>query len=405
MRIINKVSSWVFTNLASLIVCMCMGKSLQAAERPHITFMAAYLGEPIINLRGGIRTGGTYLDNLYLQISAEPGTLFGLPGLSGQLSALYNNANQFKENYAGELQGVSNIDAPEAVRFYAAWLDLVLAPADWFSMRAGLYDLNSEFDVLETGSLFLNSAHGMGQSLGSSGLNGPSTFPVTALALRARAVGVRGAYGQVVILDGVPGDPDNFSSSQIRLSSSEGALLAVETGWSGGAWRKLAVGFWRYTADFDPLFAPDQSGASVPVDGNQGWYALADRIFWSDDRRTLAGFLRLGQAESRFNAVDRYLGSGITLTGFWPARPDDEVGLGVAMAFTGRQYRKAQQLAGFGTDGSETVIELTWKAPLTDWLTLQPDCQYIINPGTNTALGNALTVSLRFMLQYARKLH
>jgi porin len=44
----------------------------------------------------------------------------------------------------------------------------------------------------------------------------------------------------------------------------------------------------------------------------------------------------------------------------------------------------------------ETVFELTYRTRLAPWLALQPDAQYIIDPGTDPALGNALAVGLRF---------
>lgn len=367
-----------------------------------ITFDAVYTGEPIRNVSGGIRTGGTYLDNLDLQLTADRGSLFGVPGLSGLLYVLYNNSSEFSAEYPGDALTASNIDAPRALRLYEAWLDWATDPNERFSARAGLYDLNSEFDSIETGGLFLNSAHGVGPDFSQTGLNGPSIFPVTSLALRLRTTSANGAYGQLAVLDGVPGDPEHLSSNGIYLSHDDGALLVAEGGWGGGAWRKLAVGLWRYTADFNQLAATTPSGGPQRGDSNNGWYAIADRTLWTGDGSTAAGFLRIGQADARYNTFDGYLGVGGSLTGFWSARPEDTLGLGIATAFTGDEYRKAQELAGSGADAQETSIELTYRTPITDWLTLQPDIQYVINPGTDPALDNALVILLRFELSFSR---
>jgi porin len=51
-------------------------------------------------------------------------------------------------------------------------------------VKIGLYDLNSEFDVIEAAALFLNPSHGIGPDFAQSGRNGPSIFPVTSLAIR-----------------------------------------------------------------------------------------------------------------------------------------------------------------------------------------------------------------------------
>ena len=68
-------------------------------------------------------------------------------------------------------------------------------------------------------------------------------------------------------------------------------------------------------------------------------------------------------------------------------------GLAVARAQLGRTARRAAAPARL--DKHETIIELTYARAVTDWLTVQPDVQYIINPGWDPALGNALVGGVR----------
>lgn len=366
---------------------------------PGITFDGVYTGEPISNLSGGVQTGGTYLDNLDLIIAADRGSIFGIAGLSGLLYGLYNNANEFSGEYVGDSHIISNIDAPRSLLVYEAWLDWARQD-ETFSARLGLYDLNSEFDSIETGSLFLNSAHGVGTDLGQTGLNGPSIFPVTSLALRLRSAWGAGGYAQFAVLDGVPGDLDDSGSTAINLSSDDGALVIAEVGWSGNDWRKLAVGAWTYTADFEPLAAP----GGPQDDGNEGWYAIADRTAWRCENTELGAFLRVGAAEERYNPVSGYIGFGANLTGVTRARPHDQVGLAVAIGLAGDDFEDGRALESLPTDSHETTLELTYRAPITDWLTLQPDIQYVINPGMDPALDDAVVVALRFEIAYSRRL-
>jgi porin len=385
------------------LVCLVAGLGSETvpaeSAAPGITFDAAYIGDAARNVDGGLRTGSAYLDNLDLQLNAERGSLFGIPGLSGLLYVLHNNSSEFSAEYVGDSHIVSSIDAPGAWRVFEAWLDW--APGSGaVSTRLGLYDLNSEFDSIETAGLFVNGAQGMGTDLGQSGLNGPSVFPVSSLALRLHADFDSGAYGQVAVLDGVPGDPDDPESNRIDLSSDDGALLVAEFGWGDDDWRKLALGTWMYTADFAPLASPD----GPEDDGNWGWYAIADRTLWRGESATLAGYVRIGQAEDRFNPMDNYLGLGASVAGFLASRPDDELGLAVASGTSGDGLKAARQLDDLGTDSRETTIELTYRAPLTDWLTIQPDVQYIINPGFEPAFDNSLVILLRFELSYSKRL-
>ncbi|MEQ8472512.1 MAG: carbohydrate porin [Marinoscillum sp.] len=43
---------------------------------------------------------------------------------------------------------------------------------------------------------------------------------------------------------------------------------------------------------------------------------------------------------------------------------------------------------------AETVLELTYSFPFRKWLTIQPDLQYVINPGTGSTLKNPLAIAL-----------
>ena len=388
--------------LAGLLPVGAAAQDVATGRAPGLDFNSAYKGEPIRNLRGGQRTGGTYLDNLDLQLQADPGSIFSIPGLSGLLYVLYNNSSEFSAEYVGDAQVVSNIDAPRGLRIFEAWLDW--APgAGPLSTRVGLYNLNSEFDSIETGGLFLNSAQGIGPDFSQSGRNGPSIFPVTSLALRLRAALGNGGYGQVAVLDGVPGDPEDPGSNKIYLSHEDGALLVAEFGWAGDEWR-MAVGTWRYTANFDRLDPANGDGSPITGDGNAGWYAIADRTVWRREATSVAAFLRAGHADDRYNQFDFYVGTGATMSGFLATRPDDELGLAIAVAMTGDGFEASRAAESLPTDHHETAIELTWRAPITDWLTLQPDVQYIINPGTDPGLDNALTISLRFELTWSKSL-
>ena len=52
--------------------------------------------------------------------------------------------------------------------------------------------------------------------------------------------------------------------------------------------------------------------------------------------------------------------------------------------------------AGNGVDNAETNYELTYRAPINKWLTVQPDLQYIVDPGTNPAVRDDMIIGVRF---------
>jgi porin len=262
-------------------------------------------------------------------------------------------------------------------------------------VRAGLYDLNSEFDSIDTAGLFINSSHGIGPEIAQTGENGPSIFPVTSLGVRVRHASGAG-YVQFVALDAVPGERQHPDRTGFSLGSSEGALMVGELGASRGAFSKLAIGAWTYTADFEAIGETDGAGAPVRASGNRGFYAMAEARLYAAETTQVTGWLRAGQAEKRFNDFAAYVGAGVAVAGLIPQRPDDQLGLAIASVEAGGPWRAQQALAGLATTARETTLEITWRMPLRDWITLQPDVQYVIHPGANADVRDALALGLRF---------
>lgn len=355
----------------------------EAAE-PPLAIDLTYTADIWRAARGGVRTGTRYLDNFDIVAAADMERLVGWRGATVGVYGLYNNGASLGE-LLGDAQTASNIETGvRAFRLYEAWIDQKIG--NTASVRLGLYDLNSEFDALESSSLFMGSAHGIGTDISQSGENGPSIFPSTSLGARVALSPAAGWTVRAAILDGVPGDPARPERTAIKLGNGDGALLVgeVEAPLKEG---KLLFGHWRYTA-----LADDVTGAGQHR--NHGYYLRGESRLVpeaGDAAQGLAGFFRLGIADGRTNQFSHLASAGLTYTGLIKGRDEDQLGLAAASAFTSRDYRRT-----VGADDAETVIELTYRAPLNKWLTVQPNVQYVINPAADPALGNALALGLRF---------
>lgn len=368
-----------------------------AEPTPGVTLEAAYAGDLLRNTHGGLGVGNGYLDNLDLMASVDGGRVFGLEGLSLHGHVMYNNGRAFSGRWVGDAQGIDNIEGVDTWRLYEFWGEMHFGAGGRTSLRAGLYDLNSEFDSIDSAGLFLNPSHGIGPDLAQSGQNGPSIFPVTSLALRLQG-GAESWYWQVAAFDAAPGTVEHPDRTSFQLGSGDGALLIGELGRAVGPFSKLALGAWTYTAEFEAIDELDVAGDPVRDHGNRGFYALAEAHLVDRDALQVAGWLRAGRAEERFNPFSDYVGFGVTAAGLVPGRPDDQLGLAVASVGVGSPLRDALALAGAPLNSRETNVELTWRIPATDWLTLQPDLQYVIDPGFDPQLGDAWVVGLRFEL-------
>jgi len=340
------------------------------------------------NVSGGLDTGTRYMDNLDLMLEVDIAEAWGGPGTLF-IYGLYNNGTTLADELVGDLQVTSNIDAVEAFRVFELWYEVGEGP---WSVRSGLYDLNSEFDVNETGGLFLNSSHGIGAAFGQTGENGPSIFPVSSVAVRA-AVETGRYTARVAVLDGTPGDPEDPTSNQVDLGGDDGALVVAEADVSAGESGRLWAGYWRYTTDFDHGWATGQSGS------NDGWYIGTEHEFGLGSR-SAAWFLRYGTADERFNPLKEYIGAGLVIEAPLTFRPYDSLGLAVASAGAGEPYRRHLEQAGAGSTSSENVWELTYRARFSEHFVLQPDVQWVQNPAASNEPDDAWVVGLRFELSW-----
>ena len=92
--------------------------------------------------------------------------------------------------------------------------------------------------------------------------------------------------------------------------------------------------------------------------------------------------------------------AGLVYTGLIPARDEDQVCVGFVYAQLTNGARKTLELEGSRGVGAEMVLEFTYKAILTPWLYVQPDAQFIINPGGTQDLNNAFVLGGRVSINF-----
>jgi porin len=93
--------------------------------------------------------------------------------------------------------------------------------------------------------------------------------------------------------------------------------------------------------------------------------------------------------------VDFYFDTGLTYKGLIPKRDNDTIGLAFCCAKTNSKWQRLSPDVDFPANGSEMVLEATYQVELAPWMTLQPDIQYIINPGGQSSIDNALVIGCR----------
>ena len=408
--------------LAIVVAALWAGPGGAGAQEGSdaVDLEAALIGDAMTVVSGGRSRGGELLWNVDLQLVLDEGALW-----SGGKAFFYvlGNGGDDPTRRVGDFQVVNNIAAPSTWKLFEAWIEQGFAGGS-AAVLAGLYDLNSEFDVLGSAQLFINSSFGIGPDFSQTYLNGPSIFPVTSLATRVKLRPAPGFRIQAAVFDGVAGDPDDPYGTEVILDPDNGLLLAGEVAWYGGpspapgrgggdfhtgevgrglepAYEsKVALGLWGYTRDF-PRHETGSGDPSESTGKSFGGYALAEARMFAEagGRQGLWGFLRAGVASADVNQVGSYVGGGVSYLGPIPGRDRDEVGLGIAAARNGDRFVRSARSRGTPVERWEVAVELTYRVALPGGASLQPDLQWIVNPGMDPALGDAWVLGVRGALE------
>jgi porin len=365
-----------------------------------ITLRLQYAGETAENAIGGLHNGATYMNNILGQLHIDTAKAFGWTGGSFVLEGFYENADSLDTQYVGAAQDPSVIDTSGVAMFrlYQAYYKQDIGSTN---LLFGIYDLETEFGATKPMDIFFNGAYAWTTTLDQSGLNGPSTYPNTSLAFRVREKLSAQWSVQAAVLDGVPDSVKYPSANPVNLNKTAGALLIAELDYAPTRTTKIMAGYWDYTGEFSALNQTNPDGSPRQVFGSSGGYiGGATRLYSQTARRGLDGFANLGFGSSTTQEIDRSLNAGLTYTGLLDSRPFDRLGVAVGIAQAGNAYKQMQVASGASVETYETNFELTYRAPINRWLTIQPDIQYWINPGLDPTLKNDLLFIVHFEISH-----
>lgn len=376
--------------MAFLLPALFASWPAEAQDAQAIKFGATYVTDIIGDVSGGLRRGIKWLGRGDLLVDV-PGAEIGWSAATFHVDVIAIQGGDFSGRYVGDAQIVSNVQSPAAVRPYEAWGEVPIGTGGLLA-KAGLIDLNTEFDVQSVGAFFINSSFGVGPDFSQSGENGPSIFPATSAAgmLKLRRPGWSARIG---IFDATSGNPRSPHDALPSLHFAGGALVVAEGDVAIGKDREIQAGVWSFTATSPALDRLDPDGEPERLHGQRGAYVQVEgRLLNLADDRRLDGWVRVGVADRRVEPIGSYVGGGVTIG-------NDEQRGGVAIAHA--RLGDPAIAAGLGAPGkrAETTIEVSYARPLTGWLRLQPDVQYVIHPGWQPGVPNALVAGVR--LQFA----
>ena len=324
--------------------------------------------------------------------------------------------------FAGDLQGISNVDARgyEVGKLMELWYEHEF-PYSHSDLRVGMQDVKDRFYQMEYTRLFVNKSLGLDSVFLHAGEM--PTYPNAAIGLSYHAWLTPTFYWSGGVYDGTPGATDEYFNTS--LNANEGVLSMFETGYVTGE-RYSDKGYWRIAAGGWYLKKELRQVTSVPEVSEQRIQENASYNFasWQVDRPgvggfylmgevqmvdNLGGFVKFAMADQTINRIYQYYALGLHVRGLIPGREMDELGMALMHSrqsplflrnnprmyiWEGDNAASAEALPG------ETTIEFTYQAKMRHWLKFQPNVQFVQSPGMSAFNAAAVVMGVRLIADY-----
>jgi porin len=403
-----------------------------------ITLGLQETSEVLGNVSGGTRQGFDYdgLTQMVLQLDTQ--RAFGLYGGTFNVSALNIHGRNLSADNLDTLQTASGIEADGTTRLWELWYQQKFLDQDRLDVKIGQQSLDQEFIVSQNAGYFVNTMFGWPMVPSADLPGGGPAYPLSALGVRMRAkpndslTFLAGVFNGSPTLNNNNPDPQKANPSGTSFPLNGGVLAIAEVqyaypalgsmvnaGESEPLARLYKLGIWYDGENFaDEEY--DNTGASLANSstgiprqhrGDYSIYAVADQMLWHSqnvDDRTLNFFTRImGTPQTDRNLIDFSMNAGLTLHEPIFGRDDDTFGVGMGYAHVSGSVSaldRAQTFFGTNTlaQTGETFVEATYQIQVTPWWQIQPDAQYVFNPGagvlnpaTNQKIGDEAVIGVR----------
>jgi len=346
-------------------------------EEHGITVNSSYLAGPSKKFHGGgIKNRkefkGYGLYNLGVTLDTEKMGLWK----GGTFSTLYQNKRGMglTRDYIGDRQFTDGYDFRTMNQLSEYWYQQVWKDGK-YRIKAGKQDANTEFCALAHGFDFLNWSFSMMPTMGKL-----PTYPEPAMGVTAAVSPTDWMTLKNGTFDGngkgsTSGFENTFGGKGGTYNISEVEFRPEIKDLPG----RYISGYWcqsqntlEYTTDANPK----------TFSRNMGWYSAFEQMVYKEnkkDDKDAQGLTVIGQggwAPSDRNDVSSYYGAGLHYKGLIPKRDSDILGFGTGIAGFSNRLKPID-----GRYGQETVLECFYRIKITPWMYIQPDLQYIMNPG------------------------
>jgi len=381
-------------------------------------------GNPV----GGKSAGFTYTDNIYFGLQLDFQKLIGWQGASLTISGLDRNGTSLSEKNIGNQFTVQQIFGGQTIMFYALALEQKLLD-DKVSLKIGRFATGDDFASSPIYWLYMNNGiDGNPQALPVNTQFSAYPWAVWAARLRVDPTpeynGMLGIY-QVSSRVFVPA----YHGLDWSIRGNDGILMISQLGWTPELFKRpvpsdaapsdgKAVasasdgkteaksfaaptemkgypGHYWFGAYWSP-WQFQQFNSENTARNSYGFYWHADQMVFqekpgSDQGLTLWSAFVLSPQQN-IAKLPFEVNGGAIYKGLIPWRDDDYTCFGIVYGKFSRDYAQTVSDAGGGLPNYELVFEWNYKIQITKFAFVQPDVQWVVNPGGTGRTPNALVL-------------
>lgn len=399
------------------------GGSRDLLSDEGIEFSGSYTNNIAGNPVGGESAGFTYADNFSFGVTFDMKPLIGWHGATITVSGLNRDGSSLSQENIGNQFTVQQVFGGSTVMFYALILEQKLLD-DKVDIKIGRFATGDDFASSPIYWLYMNNGiDGNPQALPVNTQFSAYPWAVWAARLRVDPTpefnGMVGVYqvsdrifnrayhgldwsmrsGDSILLIGQVGWTPEFFKRPVEPSSTLDGKAVVD-----GKASKKAVsvpemkglpGHYWFGAYWSPWDFP-QFGTSATATNSYGFYWHADQMVWQEAPGSDQGLTIWSAAvlspQQNIAKLPFQVNGGLAYKGLIPTRDDDYSVFGVVYGKFSRDFARAQNALGLGYPDYEVVLEWGHRVQLTKFAYVQPNIQWVLNPGGTGNIPNALVL-------------
>jgi porin len=378
------------------------------------------------NVTGGIKQGATSANQVAFEADIDWQRLAGITGLSTHVIFVnrsgYSDSLLIGDNVA-PVQEIYGASGNVLVHLVSAYAEQTLFGGR-LDIAGGQMNVENDFASSPLYCNFMNNALCGDPKALPGGDIGHSAFPDGVWAGRIRVRPTPDTYAEVGVYEVNQGLYTNkyFGSGfQFNMSQDSGVYLPVELAYEPSLGPDRLLGHYKIGFGYDSTLYHNFAGALPATSGqpaanrshNMQFWVLVDQMLVrqgpgdQDGIIVLAGFAHNNPNVSAF--AEQYF-AGFIDRGFWPARPQDTVGLlfnyntmsGTLGAVQAEQAELGLPFSNgaTGVQTHEIVLEANYNIHVYRGVDFRPEFEYVIRPNAQTNIRDAAVFGFKAHVEF-----